>query len=249
MANKTIIPLKEGNTNIKTAPPLGNLNNQNNNKAIQISPLFDREYELLNWNNTPFSYPGLVRIRTIGDGSCFFHAITKSFFMPYKEGIIDGVPLNKMEFIKNLRSDLAKKLGEKVNPNDPNSPRYYDVLSRGKLADFAKGVPQYTLENMQTQLNSNTPVDNVYNEFISNMLKKDIYLLDLITKDVYITGTDDDILYKNRDSIIILTMPGHYELIGLMSDSGILTLFSPTHPLIRAIRNRMNIKRTLKPRL
>ena len=81
------------------------------------------------------------------------------------------------------------------------------------------------------------------------------------------TGDDDDILYKNRESIVVLYRPGHYELVGIEDpitvsalriligtratarrirfvterrvSNHIATLFSPQHPFIRAIRQRM----------
>ena len=67
----------------------------------------------------------------------------------------------------------------------------------------------------------------------------DIYLLSLHKQDVYITGDDSDILYKGRQSIVVLTMPGHYELVGVHRDNGIQTLFRPRDPFILSIRQRM----------
>ena len=206
------------------------------------------EYQHL-WNSpankdNKFYYPNLVRIRTITDGSCFFHAVSKAFFEPYITGTLNGLSLDRKEFVKKLRTDLSKKLGQKINPENPNSPRYYDILSRGELEEMSKDVPAFRLENLQNLLDSNRPVDNVFNEFVSNQLDKDIYILDGNKKDVYITGRDEDILYKDRPSIVILYIPGHYELIGVKDDNDnddgvITTLFSPDHSLIKAIKNRI----------
>jgi len=201
--------------------------------------LIDNEYEPMNWNRD-FEYPGMVRIRVPTDGSCFFHAIAKSYFKPYIMGSLNGNPINRNDFIVKLRKDLANKLASKVNPLDPESPIYYDILSRGNLREISQSLPNYSLENMMHELNSNHPVDNVYNEFISNQLNKDIYLLDLVKQDVYMTGSDDEILYKNRPSIVILYIPGHYELVGIQDKDSIMTVFDPTHPFIQAIQNRKN---------
>lgn len=202
-----------------------------------ITALMDRETEPLNWKT--FNYPNMVRIRTIADGSCFFHAIAKAYYTPYQVGMLDGKAIDRQKLIKALRRDLAIKLGQPADPADPDGPTNYDLLSRGKLQEFAKGVPQYSLENMQKELSSTAPVSNSYNEYISNQLNKDIYLLDGETNDVMITGNDDDILYKDRDSIVILYIPGHYELVGIQTEDGIITHFRSTHPFIQAIRNRM----------
>ncbi len=200
--------------------------------------LTDSEYENLNWTG-PFNYPNLVRIRIPPDGSCFFHALAKSYFEPYITGKLNNKTFNRTEFIQSLRKDLSKKLGSRINPTKPDSPIWYEILSRGQLPEFSKSVPSYSLENMKKELDSTRPVDNVYNEFISDQLDRDIYILDMNKRDVYITGHDDEILYKHRPSLVLLYLPGHYELIGLDNRGIVKTLFDPDHDLIRAIRTRM----------
>ncbi len=211
-------------------------------RASKVSPLVDQSWERLKWQGA-FQYPSMVRIRTFMDGSCMFHGILNSFFIPYKLGMCNGVPLNRKAFIKEIRKDLSIKLGEPIDPENPGGLRHYDILSRGKLSKFSdnKGLEQYSLRNMQKQLlNSREAVDNVYNEFLSNIFDIDIYMLDLNKKDVYMVGEDSGILYKDRGSVILLYMPGHYELIGLEDPSGnIITYFSPHHSFIESIRARM----------
>ena len=204
--------------------------------------MYSREnYESLNWKEIP--YPNMVRIKTIPDGSCFFHALCNAFFIPYRTGKItcdDGseISITQRQIVKGLRDDLAKKLASRIDAN-PESPRYYDVISRGQLGDFSMGVNHYSLENMQKELQSDDPIDHIYNEFISDLINKDIYLLDLEKEDVYVTGNDIDILYKNRESIVILSMPGHYELVGVRDNGTIKTLFKPDHEFIVMIYNRL----------
>ena len=203
-----------------------------------IEGLSNRPFEKLSWNGS-FIYPDMYRIRTIGDGSCFFHAIASAYFKPYIEGVNGGKAFDRRSFVRKLRQELADKLGQRINPVDPNSPTYYQQLSRGKLEEMSKDLDKYSLKYMQNELRASVSVDNMYNEFISNVLDKDIYILDLSKKDVYITGSDDDLLYKGRDSIVIGAMPGHYELIGIMVEGRIKTLFPHSHPFIEAIRTRM----------
>jgi len=202
-----------------------------------VKPLLNQEYEKIKI----FKEFDLIRIRVPLDGSCFFHSILKAYFKPYIVGKIDGEAFNRKEFIKNLRKDLAKKLGSRVDPRDKKSKTHYQTLSNGELENISKDIPKYSLKNMQKELNSSSPVSNIYNEFISNELDIDLYILDAEKKDVYMTGTDEDLLYKNRKSVVILYMPGHYELVGLMnSDQEVETLFSPNSKLIQKIRERMN---------
>lgn len=206
-----------------------------------LIPLQDHEIEPLNWNQN-FRYPGMIRKRTIGDGSCFFHAITDSYFDPYRLGYFKGKPITKSQIVKSLREELAVKLGEPVDRLNPDGPRNYDILSNGTLAEFSKEWPQYSLSHMQKELaSSHAAIDNVYNEFISNQLGKDIYLLDAENHDVRFTGDDYSLLHKQRPSIVILCLPGHYELVGIQNpnDLSIQTYFATDHPFIQAIRQRI----------
>lgn len=176
-------------------------------------------------------YPNVVRFDTIGDGSCFFHAIALAYCQIYRL----ANTMSKMNFVRDLRYQLSKSLGESESVGGLIR---YDLLSRGKLREMSKDIPNFTLDTMQKELNSSTPVDNLYLELCANVLRKDIYLLDYNTKDVYRTGKDSELLIKNRDSIVILYKPGHYELVGTLQGAKIITLFPYDHPFIRAIKSR-----------
>lgn len=200
-----------------------------------MKPLIKTEYERLNFDKFDFN---LIRIKTEADGSCFFHAIAKSYSKTYITGKIGDKAINRKNFIRNLRKELSTKLGSQIDSN--SSKTYYEKIAKGELPKISKTLPEYSLENMQKELDSYSPVSNIYNELISDLLNIDIYILDGIKKDVYMTGTDDNILYKNRRSIVILYLPLHYELVGIInSENRIETYFSPNSSLIKSIRNRM----------
>lgn len=195
------------------------------------------DFEVLDWEGlSPIHYEGLVRKKEIADGSCFFHCIADSFYEPYQLGT-----KNKKEFIRNLRNELSILLKSK----NKDGVIWYDTLSRGKLLDFSKGDPSFTLKNMQNLLDSNNFVDNRFNEFISNVFNKDIYIINNNNKDVYITGNDDDILYKNRDSIVLIWYnENHFDLVGVIEDMKLRTLFDPDHEFIQIIKDRLiNIRK------
>ena len=209
-----------------------------------ISPLI--------WNDAignSFNYGGMVRIRTIADGSCYFHAIANGYYIPYRTGISKtGQSVNRQEIVRSLRRDLAVKLGSRVDPTDATSPRYYDLLGRGQVSTFAKDaqMDEYSLENMQKILDSSISVDHSFHEFVSNQLNKDIYMLDWEKQDVYVLGDDDDLYYKKRPSLVLLYQPGHFELVGTRGDNGhIMTYFHPEDPFILAIRQRLQRLRAL----
>lgn len=187
-------------------------------------------YRNLRWENSKFNYPNMVSIETIGDGSCLFHSILMSFFKPYQFNQVDRKKYAR-EFRRNLASELRK---------------YYDKISEGQLYELSKSFPKLKLENMQKELDSSKSVDQIYNEFISDIVNIDIYLLNAKNKDVNMVGTRN--IYKNRVSVVILFTPGtgeigHYELIGVMESERKLKLsFEPSHPIIKTIQQRMREK-------
>ena len=203
----------------------------------RMKPLSKEEFEQLEWDT--FSDFKMVRIRTDADGSCFFHALLKGYFKPYIQEEIDGKTFNRRDFVRNLRHDLAEKLAKPIKKGSEKT--YYNQLNRGQMETLAEDMPECTLENMQAELGSSRPVSNLYNEFVSNELDIDIYILDGIKRDVYMTGSDDALLYKNRKSVVVLYLPGHYELIGLLHNGEYIeTFFSPQSKFINHIRERMN---------
>ena len=198
----------------------------------------------LNWKKNGFEDFRMTAIYTIGDGNCYFHALTHAFYIPYRIQSLQGKTVSRKEIVRNLRNSLSIRLGEPVNPLNPTGPTFYDQLSRGKLYEFGKNVPEYSFEEMRKRLRSSKAVGNEYNEFVSDQLNKDIYILDSEKEDIYITGNDDDLLYKDRSSIVLLYLPGHYELIGIQDKNGKMqTYFSPTHPFIQFLNSRMSIVR------
>jgi hypothetical protein len=188
--------------------------------------------EVLDWEGlSPFHYDGMIRKKEIADGSCYFHSISDAFYGPYQSGKI-----NKREFIRKLRSQLSTILSSK----NEQGIRWYDSLSRGQLKELSETMPEVKLENMMELLDSNKFVDNKFNEFMSNIFDKDIYILDHQKKDVYMTGKDNDILYKNRESIVLIWYnQNHYDLVGIIENKKLVTLFPHNHEFITTIRKRL----------
>lgn len=186
---------------------------------------------LLDWEDLgPFSYPNMYRKDEIKDGNCFFHSVLDAFYIPYMTA---NSRMNKTDFVKKLRSELAVSLDKE-----------YLKLANGQLPALTKLTNEASLESLKKLLDSNKSIDSRFNELISNMINKDIYILDETTKDVYMTATDANLIYKNRSSIVLHVQSeyyesGHYDLIGVMRDDQLYTLFSPTDEFIVAIRTRM----------
>jgi hypothetical protein len=138
---------------------------------------------------------------------------------------------------RTFRNALADLL-EEIDPLTGKS--YYCGLNNGELEKIAGGVKEYSLSALQRELRSSAPVDNIYQELISNALHIDIYIIDGIKKDIFSVGNSFDCYYKGRNSIILYYSGGHYEVIGLKHSNGeIDTIFTPLHPLIQSCRSRL----------
>ena len=181
-------------------------------------------------------YPGLVLIKAIGDGSCFFHAILRAFYPNYYYG---NHALRKY-YAQYVRYSLANKLTEV----DCNGKYYYDILSNGQLRKISKECQQLkcSLEEMVSELKSDQFVGNHYHELISEQLNKDIYIIDLKTQDVYSTAAIPELLYKKRDSIFIGydEERQHFDVIGVRKNNfNVDTLLQPNHQFTLMVNNRL----------
>lgn len=193
----------------------------------------------LSWENDNFNFPNMIRKGVEADGSCFFNSIMTAIYEPYRCGHLNGVPFPKNMFIRDLREDFSVKLSQKIDAEFEDSPIQYDMLNNGELRELSKTFPTLELKNMKAILKENTMMDNRYNEFISNILDIDLYILDGEKKDIYPLVTDDDLLYKQRDSVVLIYFGMHYELAGVQEVNEEKYMFESDHPFILSIQKRM----------
>lgn len=175
----------------------------------------------------------LVIVPTINDGNCYFHAILRAFNESY---IGAKTTFDRINLARTLRNMLADRLIE----TDPITGQdYYNGLLNGTIEQYARGAQEYSKENLRKELLSSHPVDNIYQELISNFFNKDIYIIDGETRDIYHID-NFNVYYKGRNSIVIYYNAGHFEVLGVKRSNGnIETLFTPEHPLIELCRNRL----------
>lgn len=195
-------------------------------------------YADIHWENGFENWP-IVRFSTPMDGSCLFHAISNSFFPPYHTEMLHGRHVTRNKMVASLRKQLADKLAEPIS-SDPGAPRHYDTLNGGTTSQFAEVVPEFALSYMQAQLDSHTPIGYGYMEFIGNALNKDIYILEALRHDIYISDELPLTIKGNRCSIVLYYMNGHYELVGIQNiDGSFDTHFTPDHSFIQFLYNRV----------
>jgi hypothetical protein len=203
------------------------------NKSL-IAPYADY-YMYIRWDNG-FEAWNLVRFGTPRDQSCLFHAIANGYFAPYHNEIFNNEYKSRNEIVTMMRNELALKLSEPIN----ETQNVYDILNNGNTALFSKAVPEFRMLYMQEQLNSQVPIGYGYMDLIGNCLNKDIYILEALRNDIYVTDELPYTIKGTRPSIILYYVNGHYELVGVQNADGTFTThFDPEHSLIRFLYLRV----------
>lgn len=241
VVEQTVVPVKEEvKEAVKDLPTDSNRSVYKPTPSSVTSPV-GSYYAEVHW--PLFKDWSIVRFQTPMDGSCFFHAISNSFFSPYHQEMLKGKHMSRGEIVAMLRQELSRKLATKIIDGD-DSPTYYDILNGGNTRTFSEAVPEFSLANMQRELASRNPIGFGYLEFIGNALNKDIYILEAQRRDIYATHELPLTIKGNRKSIILYYLSGHYELAGLqLSDGTFVTHFAPEHSFIRFLYDRVqNIK-------
>lgn len=231
-------------------------NKQNENEKIRL-PYYNNGpvgnyYRNIKWKNG-FENWDLIRIDTVADGSCLFHAIANGYFVPYSTGILNDDKITKREIVQKMRKELSEKLSSRIS-DDPNSKTHYEIINSGKTAEFPvySELPDcdFSLNNMIKQLNSDEYIGYGYIEYISNALEKNIYILHQSDKDIYPFEKNElmNLYKKNRPSIVVyyippnsesIGIPEHYELVGVMNNGIIDTYFDSDHTFIKFLYNRV----------
>jgi hypothetical protein len=208
-----------------------------------VRPLTSTALEPIVWPHGGFNYPGLVRIRTLPSPGSLLHAVLNAFFVPYRSNQFSHTsePVGRKEMVDALRVHLADRLDAPIDPSNPLSPGVYDCLARGKMKEYAEIIKEYHIEVVRSELRDpDFFMDDKYLELISNELSKDIYVLNALTQDVHVFDhADVDMYYKGRPTIVVLFLPGHFEVVGVQKETGdIATLFSTNSPFVQALQAR-----------
>jgi SAM-dependent methyltransferase len=194
-------------------------------------------------------FTDVVRITTIGDGSCFIHAVLKAFDGAYQSNQKLNFRTNRVQAV---RRDLAIKLGDP----DPEYPAhtYWDTIGDSGLVintmrqlnddeQIRDADAMYTLSGMQRLFNSTQYLGDEVYTFVAQMMGIDIFILSGKAHDIerHLTTHRTGI---NRPTIFVVATGnlltgdkscGHYETIGIMTDQGIQTVFDHDHPFVQAL--------------
>jgi len=187
-------------------------------------PMLSSDDQVQQLNLSWYSANPVVRIGCIGDGSCFFHAVLKSFYRPYG---INSDRNMRIDIVKQWRLELSKLLSQQ----DPVNPgrTYYQTTGNGQLVELYNQQKQglmlevdYSLSGMQQLLaNNKLPVGNEVYTFVSDRIGLNIYVMSAAPTELrYIFDTVR--ANPNWPSIVITGNDNHYEVVGAVSqtDSG-----------------------------
>lgn len=185
-------------------------------------------------------YRDLVRIATIGDGSCFIHAVLKAFYRTYQEN--NGARY-RLQLAAKVRRDLAVALGLE-NPQYPGRT-YWETSARGS---FPRMVMQqindeelirdlnvdYSLAGLQRLFNSTSQLGDEVYTFVADALNIDIYVLRATREDLYphYHTRRPGIL---RNGIVVIGNMYHYEVLAVNTPDGFQTVFPPDDPFLAAL--------------
>jgi len=182
----------------------------------------------------------IVRISTIGDGTCLFHALLKSFYDRYQNDINK---YNRMHIAATVRRDLGLLLSYE-NPKYKGYS-YWFTISNGsfpRMLMLQLKDPNlinllnvdYSLQGLQYLFNSSyTLGDEVYS-YIGEILKINIFILLANEDNLEPIYTNFSFSSTNK-CVVIIGNTCHYEVLALNNDNGLQTVFSPNHPFIKEI--------------
>lgn len=185
-------------------------------------------------------YNDLVRIATIGEGSCFIHSVLKAVYRVYQENT--GARA-RLEMAANTRRDLALMLTNE-NPKYPGHT-YWETSGQGS---FPRMVMQeimnesliedigvdYSLSGLQYLFNSLNYLGNEVYAYVADVLNIDVYVL-------LATQVDLQPIFSSRrpgvvrDGIVIIGNTEHYEVLAVSTNNGFQTVFPSDDPFVIAL--------------
>ena len=185
-------------------------------------------------------YDNVVRLGTIGDGNCYFHALLKGFYKPYQN---DNGASYRIKLVEDLRRDLAANLVLE-NP-DYLGYTYWETVADGSFADYLMDAIKYpqnisfnktdfSPQSLQRLLNSHTAVGNEVFKYVPEALKIDVYIVEATNKDLYSISYFGNGL--DRNAVVIMGDGCHYETIGIDNGVNVQTVFAYDDPFIVALK-------------
>lgn len=185
-------------------------------------------------------YNNVVRIGTIGDGSCFVHAVLKAYLQSYQNNEVD-----RKAYAVSLRTSMSRS----VLATDPlTDTTFYESAGNGQLAELGRTyeeshlsrkevVNDFSSATISRLLDSSEFLGDEVFSLIAEMLLVNIHVVRATTDDIfkhasYMVQKDPGSYYN-----VVITGDGmHFETIGIKTSDGyIQTAFASNDPFVSAI--------------
>jgi hypothetical protein len=164
----------------------------------------------------PFVYEGynLVRVGTIGDGSCYLHATAFAMSDTYRGYGID----DRIGFVREIRNDFADNL----------SVNLFSLLGDKEVS------VHFSYEGYKKHLHSNNSIGQELDDLFEQTYETNIIVL-WYNRGKVIKGTAKPNLRYLRTIILLNINNTHYETVGVVINGKIQTIFRKDHPLVRML--------------
>jgi len=146
------------------------------------------------------------------------------------------------EYIKNYSTSLYQLFAQKLNEEEVKISDERLEICKTKIKRFCESIcnfivnKQFNKYKKELKKTSEWASDLMF-QLISDYLDVDVYFIDINKKDVYV----DHLIKRNRPSVVVGWLnENHFENIGLLlGDQTIQRLFSPDHPFISKIKEKI----------
>ena len=198
----------------------------------KLRPL-EKSFEFISWTSA-VSYEDVCRVLTHMDtGSSLVHACLNAICIPYRDGKMYNQQISQIEFVHMFRRELASALLENVSIYDET--KYVELLGHGSWVAMESTDIDVLMSRLITP---SCEFDPVMTEHLSNVLDKDIFIIDSETEDILLDSDEPTTRYKKRQSIVVLKVENHYELLAIRKLSGeFITHFDTNHPWIQKLHS------------
>jgi SAM-dependent methyltransferase len=222
-------------------PPLTEIQLQVLEEEEELGSINVDEVEIV--NTSWWDKDVVVRIGSLGDGSCLIHSILNGFLKIYQTN--SNVKFRK-NFAKNLRKDIANTL-RKPDLKNPGKI-YYETVANGSFpelyaqqlsgVDFKDVFGQkvdFSIAGLEKLFNSNANLGDEIYSFIADLLNIDLYVMRITNKDLYPHANTHKSGVPRR-SIVVCGNGYHFETVALIKNKLYQTFFESDDPFIKKIR-------------
>ena len=173
----------------------------------------------------------MVRIATIGDGSCLLHAVCKALYPEYQN--CDRLAF-RSHFVLELRYVCSLALGWQ-NPEDPKGRTFYESMGDGAVADMARDyvpvpdepINDFSERGLRELLQSTRQLGDEVYALLCELLYVNLHFVRLSSFDLHkhISVMHPTQAARCPNIIILVLEHHHYEVIGVQYPEGIQTVF------------------------